>query len=98
MLRSSTVGLLAATVLVLWCPRRAEACDFPECTDPVQVAPSREQRIPANAPGLALIVPANTGPFPSTKRVSGGMWIAGRTKRIPPARARIAPTLMNADR
>ena len=42
------------------------------------------------------IFPAKTGPVPSTKRVSGGMRIAGRTMRIPPARARIAPTLMKA--
>ena len=42
------------------------------------------------------ILPAKTGPVPSTKRVSGGMRIAGRTNRMPQARARIAPTLMNA--
>ena len=44
------------------------------------------------------IVPAKTGPVPSTKRVSGGMWIAGRTSRMPAARASTTPTLMNAER
>ena len=41
-------------------------------------------------------LPAKTGPVPSTKRVRGGMRMAGRTSRMPEARARIAPTLMNA--
>jgi hypothetical protein len=41
-------------------------------------------------------LPAKTGPVPSTKRVSGGIRMAGRTNRMPQPRARIAPTLMNA--
>ena len=42
------------------------------------------------------MVPAKTGPVPSAKRVSGDIWIVGRTSRIPAARAHTAPTLMNA--
>jgi hypothetical protein len=44
------------------------------------------------------MVPAKTGPVPSTNLVSGGMWMVGRTKRIPAARARTTPTLMKAER
>ena len=44
------------------------------------------------------IFPANTGPLPSMKLVSGGMWISGRTMRMPTAIAKIAPTFTNADR
>ncbi len=42
--------------------------------------------------------PAKTGPLPSTKRVSGGIWIVGRTSRIPAASASTTPTLMKAER
>jgi hypothetical protein len=42
------------------------------------------------------IFPAKTGPVPSMKRVSGGIKICGRTKRMPTAREKIAPALMNA--
>ena len=31
------------------------------------------------------ILPAKIGPVPSTKRVSAGIWIAGRTSRMPTA-------------
>jgi hypothetical protein len=44
------------------------------------------------------IFPAKTGPVPSMKPVSGGMWISGRTIRIPMAMAKIAPTLTKAER
>ena len=44
------------------------------------------------------MVPANTGPVPSMKRVRAGMWMSGRTSRMPAARARTTPTLMKADR
>ena len=44
------------------------------------------------------MVPAKTGPVPSMKRVRGGMWMAGRTRMMPAARASITPTLMKAER
>ena len=44
------------------------------------------------------IVPANTGPVPSTKRVRAGIWMVGRTRKMPAARTRTTPTLMNAER
>jgi hypothetical protein len=42
------------------------------------------------------IFPANTGPLPSIKRVSGGINTCGRTSNIPAASENIAPALMNA--
>ncbi len=42
------------------------------------------------------ILPAKTGPLPSTKRVSAGISSVGRTKITPMASAAMAPTLMNA--
>ena len=42
------------------------------------------------------IFPAKIGPVPSVNRVSAGICSVGRTKKIPAARARIAPILMNA--
>ena len=42
--------------------------------------------------------PAKTGPLPSTKRVSAGIWTCGRTSRMPSASASTTPTLMKADR
>ena len=44
------------------------------------------------------IVPAKTGPEPSTKRVSAGIWMVGRTRTMPAASASTTPTLMNAER
>ena len=42
------------------------------------------------------IVPAKTGPLPSTNRVRAGICRAGRTSRMPAASAHTTPTLMNA--
>ena len=42
------------------------------------------------------ILPANTGPLPSMKRVSGGISTCGRTSKIPAAKEKIAPALMKA--
>ncbi len=42
--------------------------------------------------------PAKTGPLPSMKRVSAGIWIVGRTSRMPSASASTTPTLTKADR
>jgi len=42
------------------------------------------------------IFPAKTGPVPSMKRVSGGIKTCGRTNRMPAARVKMAPALMNA--
>ena len=41
------------------------------------------------------ILPANTGPVPSTNRVSAGINTCGRTIRIPAASEKIAPALIN---
>ena len=42
------------------------------------------------------IFPAKTGPVPSMKRVSGGIRTWGRTNRMPAAREKMAPALINA--
>ena len=43
-------------------------------------------------------LPAKTGPVPSTNRVSAGIWMVGRTSRMPAASASTTPILMKAER
>ena len=42
--------------------------------------------------------PANTGPVPSTNRVSAGIWSGGSTMKTPTASAMTTPIFTNADR
>ena len=44
------------------------------------------------------ILPENTGPDPSTNRVSAGIFSGGRTIKIPTASAAIVPSFMNVER
>jgi len=43
-------------------------------------------------------LPANTGPVPSTNRVSAGNRVCGRTTRMATASVRIVPILRNVER
>ena len=42
--------------------------------------------------------PANTGPVPSMKRVTAGIWSVGSVSTMPTARATTVPILMKVER